>query len=174
MPDGRPPNSRSGDRPPFAGTRPPFRPGPRPEFGPGIAHTLRLRDGDREIEVHGSAMFVRQVLDELPSLWPRLHGEGSSRPSRISMPAAPPRDIPVPATAPPSVERPAAVETGNGRSLDDRVIAVLRSAERPLAVAAIRKRLGDGTTPQQVRRVLERNANRVAVNDDRPATYRLR
>ena len=26
-------------------------------------HTVRVRDGDREIEVSGSAVFVRQVLD---------------------------------------------------------------------------------------------------------------
>jgi predicted GTPase len=42
------------------------------------------------------------------------------------------------------------------------------------AVAAIRKRLGGSFTPQQVRRILERNGPKVAVTDDRPATYRLR
>src|SRR4030088_2588064 len=59
-----------GDRP-----RPPFRPNdggarPRAPFRPPVetVHSVRLRDGEREIEVHGSPPFVRQLLDELPSL----------------------------------------------------------------------------------------------------------
>ena len=54
------------------------------------------------------------------------------------------------------------------------MLAVLKASSRPLAVAAIRKRLGGTFTPQQVRRILERNAPKVSVTDDRPATYRLR
>ena len=54
------------------------------------------------------------------------------------------------------------------------VLAVLKESTRPLAVAAIRKRLGGSFTPQQVRRILERNAPKVSVTDERPATYRLR
>ena len=54
------------------------------------------------------------------------------------------------------------------------VLAVLKDSTRPLAVAAIRKRLGGSFTPQMVRRILERNAPKVTVTDDRPATYRLR
>ena len=123
-----------------------------------MLHTVRLRDGDRELEVSGSPVFVRQLLDDLASLWPRLQGQGPSRPAHISMPAPPP-----------PAESPAAPA-----SLDDRIFSVLKEAARPLAVAAIRKRLADTTTPQQVRRVLERNANRLTVAGTRPATYRLR
>jgi hypothetical protein len=168
MPDDRP-RARSGDRPTFGGPPRPFRPSPRPDFGVGPQHTLRLRDGDREFEVSGSAIFIRQLLDDLPSLWQRLHGEGPAGPARISMPP-PPRQVPPP---PAAVERVPEPPHGNG-SLDERVLGVLKRAERPLAVAAIRKRLADTTTPQQVRRVLERNAERVSVSKDRPATYRLR
>jgi hypothetical protein len=163
-----------------------------------MTHSLKLRDGDREIEVSGSAAFVRQVLDDLPAMWARLHGEGSSRPGRIDLPSprsqepssaredattrsvaeepviAPMRDtatngkhaVPGAAT---NGKRPA--ERGTP---DDKVLAVLKSSTRPLAVAAIRKRLGGSFTPQQVRRILERNAPKVSVTDDRPATYRLR
>jgi hypothetical protein len=177
MPDDRP-RARSGDRPPFGGPRP-FRHSPRPDLGAGPLHTLRLRDGEREFEVSGSPIFIRQLLDDLPSLWPRLHGEGPARPARISMPAPPPREVaPAPvvrevAPAPVVVEALPSPKSDNG-SLDERVLSVLKRAERPLAVAAIRKRLADATTPQQVRRVLERNAERVSVSNDRPATYRLR
>lgn len=169
MPDDRP-RARSGDRPSFGGPPRPFRHSPRPDLGVAPQHTLRLRDGDREFEVSGSAIFIRQLLDDLPSLWQRLHGEGSSRPARISMPPPPPREA---LPAPVVVESVPSPPNGNG-SLDERVLGVLKRAERPLAVAAIRKRLADSTTPQQVRRVLERNAERVSVSNDRPATYRLR
>ena len=104
MPDDRPYQGRpSSDRPSFSGprqfsgprpnynnndSRPPFRPAPRVEVPAApMAHSLRLRDGDREIEVSGSAAFVRQVLDDLPAMWTRLHGEGSTRPARIDLPA---------------------------------------------------------------------------------------
>jgi hypothetical protein len=50
---------------------------------------VRLQDGDRLVEVSGSAPFVRQVLDDLPSLWARLRGEGSPRPASIRMPRPP-------------------------------------------------------------------------------------
>jgi hypothetical protein len=171
-----------------------------------MAHSLKLRDGEREIEVSGSAAFVRQVLDDLPAMWARLHGEGSSRPGRIDLPA--PRQ----AERPAAVEEPVAAHVevaeavvapvrepvangkhsiesngkipasaANGKRTpaergtpDDKVLAVLKSSTRPLAVAAIRKRLGSTFTPQQVRRILERNAPKVTVTDDRPATYRLR
>ena len=73
---------------------------------------------------------------------------------------------------------PAAAAASNGKSTrstpDDKVLAVLKDSTRPLAVAAIRKRLGGSFTPQQVRRILERNAPKVSVTDERPATYRLR
>jgi hypothetical protein len=75
---------------------------------------------------------------------------------------------------------PAAAVASNGKHTttrstpDDKVLAVLKDSTRPLAVAAIRKRLGGSFTPQQVRRILERNAPKVSVTDERPATYRLR
>jgi hypothetical protein len=159
-----------------------------------MAHSLRLRDGEREIEVSGSAAFVRQVLDDLPAMWARLHGEGTPRPGRIDLPAPRQHDRPEPAVATPPaasepVDAPAPEPVSNGRhpapatngkrpsergTPDDKVLAVLKSSTRPLAVAAIRKRLGGSFTPQQVRRILERNAPKVSVTDDRPATYRLR
>ncbi len=112
MPDDRPYQGRpSSDRPQFAGprqnffgtptglsadTRPPFRPAPRVEVPAApMIHSLKLRDGDREIEVSGSAAFVRQVLDDLPAMWARLHGEGSSRPGRIDLPAPRQHEQPV-------------------------------------------------------------------------------
>jgi hypothetical protein len=204
MPDDRQYQGRpSSDRPSFSGprqfsgprpnfnnndSRPPFRPAPRVEVPAApMAHSLRLRDGDREIEVSGSAAFVRQVLDDLPAMWTRLHGEGSTRPARIDLPAR--TEAPAPAAAEPmfvpeSAPEPArpavAASPSNGKHTatrttpDDKVLAVLKESTRPLAVAAIRKRLGGSFTPQQVRRILERNAPKVTVTDDRPATYRLR
>jgi hypothetical protein len=214
MPDDRPYQGRpSSDRPSFSGprqfsgprpnfnnndsrpsfnndSRPPFRPAPRVEVPAApMSHSLRLRDGDREIEVSGSAAFVRQVLDDLPAMWTRLHGEGSTRPARIDLPArteapvaalagaaAPVADEVAP--APVKAAAPAPAAASNGKSTrstpDDKVLAVLKDSTRPLAVAAIRKRLGGTFTPQQVRRILERNAPKVTVTDERPATYRLR
>ncbi len=214
MPDDRPYQGRpTSDRPQFSGprqnfsgprpafqtdSRPPFRPAPRVEVPAApMTHSLKLRDGDREIEVSGSAAFVRQVLDDLPAMWARLHGEGSSRPGRIDLPA--PRqqepsvteepmavhevaEAPVVARAQEPVangKHPAGASNGKRAASergtpDDKVLAVLKGSSRPLAVAAIRKRLGSTFTPQQVRRILERNALKVFVTEDRPATYRLR
>ena len=154
------------DRPPFGTPRPPFR---QPSFEPQAPHTLRLRDGEREIEVTGTAVFVRQVLDDLPALIAKLRGDSPLRPAAIRMPAA---EEPAPADVlvrPPEAPRP---PERNG-SIEERVLAVLREARKPMAVAAIRKRLGPQVTPQQVRRVLERAGERVAVSGQRPATYRL-
>lgn len=216
MPDDRPYQGRpSSDRPSFSGprqfsgprpsfnnndsrpnfnndSRPPFRPAPRVEVpAPPLNHSLRLKDGDREIEVSGSAAFVRQVIDDLPAMWTRLHGEGSTRPARIDLPsraetlaAAVVEQPSAPIEAAPA-KVPAAASNGkaaasNGKPAstrstpDDKVLAVLKDSTRPLAVAAIRKRLGGSFTPQMVRRILERNAPKVSVTDDRPATYRLR
>ncbi len=203
MPDDRPYQGRpSSDRPSFSGprqfsgprpsfnnndSRPPFRPAPRVEVPAApMAHSLRLRDGDREIEVSGSAAFVRQVLDDLPAMWTRLHGEGSTRPARIDLPARTEAPAPVaaeqpnrvPESAPEPARAPVAAANGKHTATrstpDDKVLAVLKESTRPLAVAAIRKRLGGTFTPQQVRRILERNAPKVSVTDERPATYRLR
>jgi hypothetical protein len=160
-----------------------------------MSHSLRLRDGEREIEVSGSAAFVRQVLDDLPAMWTRLHAEGASRSGRIDLPAprqperlAADETVAVIPSAPEPVAVAAAETVANGKhpvaaangrraergTPDDKVLAVLKSSPRPLAVAAIRKRLGGSFTPQQVRRILERNATKVSVTDDRPATYLLR
>jgi len=136
--------------------------------------------------VSGSAVFVRQVLDDLPAMWARLHGEGSTRPARIDLPTPAPHEEPsvpeaVTAPEPVAAAAPRAPRaTANGKHTaergtpDDKVLAVLKASSRPLAVAAIRKRLGSTFTPQQVRRILERNAPKISVTDDRPATYRLR
>lgn len=151
-------------------------------------HRVRLRDGDREVEVSGNPAFVRQVLDDLPSLLARLRGESPGR-STISMPAPPspaqaplaPERLPVPAvdlatptngSASHMASTPA--ETATSGSLEDRIIAVLRDSSRPLAVAAIRERLeDDAVSGQQVRRLLERATSRVRVSTERPATYSL-
>jgi hypothetical protein len=155
-------------------------------------HSVRIRDGEREIEVRGNPAFVRQVLDDLPTLMARLRGEAPGR-TTISMPA-PPATLPPGRSAP--VEQAAVVEVtaangadaaangaGAGRraaraatpSLEERIFEVLRVSGRPLAVAAIRQRLdGDDVTGQQVRRLLERAGPTVLMSSDRPATYSLR
>jgi hypothetical protein len=173
MADERPAHQRPfrNDRPQFGGgPRPPFRPGPRPEPPPAqTPHAFRLRDGDREIEVSGSAPFVRQLLDDLPSLLAKLRGEPAVSPRAIRMPS-PPEATALEVVGSP-LETPEAPQR-NG-SIEDRVLAILRESRRPLAVAAIRKRLGTDVTPQQVRRVLERAGKRVTASGQRPATYRL-
>ena len=152
-------------------------------------HSVRLREGDREIEVSGSAAFVRQLLDDLPALLVRLRSEGSSKPAAISMPPPPPL-LPAPATAAPSAAAPAAdpeeaadpVESAapptNGRAPADaltrQVLAIMRKAARPMGIAEIRKRLSDPVSGQQVRRVLERASEQVVNTGGRPAEYRLR
>jgi len=61
------------------------------DFGQPLMHTLRLRDGDREIEVSGSAAFIRQMLDDIPALWARLEGANPPQAASIRMPE-PPRE----------------------------------------------------------------------------------
>jgi hypothetical protein len=159
--------------------------------------TLRLRDGDREIEVSGGAGFVRQVLEDLPVLLSRLRGDAEVTPSAIRMPSPSPRMSPPAAVEeatgdPPQPEEPPfhpatpsttgtgeppppAPESGSGAgNLEERVIAMLHAASHPLPVAAIRSRLGAGISGQQVRRILERAGSRVVATDDRPIRYRLR
>lgn len=60
-----------------------------------MLHTVRVRDGEREIEVSGSAVFVRQVLDDLHNVWAQLKGEPPARPASIRMPEPPSRDVTV-------------------------------------------------------------------------------
>jgi hypothetical protein len=159
-------------------------------------HRVRIRDGEREVEVSGNPAFVRQVLDDLPSLMARLRGVAPGR-TAISMPAPPELDHGLgeprspqpsgvtdltPAAAPPGQPAPNGGGGANGRrsaanvpSLEERVFEVLRGSGRPLAVAAIRQRLdGADVTGQQVRRLLERAGPRVVMSAERPATYSLR
>jgi hypothetical protein len=198
--------------------------------------TVRLREGDREAEISGSAAFVRQALDDLPSLFARLRGEAPAptRPSSISMPPPPRAAVPhvededeyddedeedteppvrarrerhaderpgktkaAPREEPPAksaragrseapasgraatredrTAAPAPRAAANGHdALEDRVFDLLENADRPLSVAAIRRELGGDTTGQQIRRILERAADRVISTDERPAAYTLR
>jgi hypothetical protein len=153
--------------------------------------TFRLRDGEREVEVSGAPGFVRQVLDDLPALLARLRGEPAPTPAAIRMPSpspAPPASAvatPAASAAAPLLEaapvaRPAAAPepAPSGKddedSVEEQVLAALRGASRPLPISAIRHRLGDGVTGQQVRRILERAGHRVVASGDRPMRYRLR
>lgn len=109
----------TGDRPPFStgAPRPFARPVTRGGDIPALPHTVRLRDGDRELEVSGAPAFVRQILDDLPALLGRLRGEAAGR-TAISMPPPPATtpvvehsqliDAPAPALAP-SALAPSAV-----------------------------------------------------------------
>ncbi|MBJ7595230.1 MAG: hypothetical protein JF886_10290 [Candidatus Dormibacteraeota bacterium] len=183
------------DRPGFVAQRPFVRPPTRGGEMPPPDHSVRIRDGEREIEVRGNPAFVRQVLDDLPTLMARLRGEAPGR-TTISMPAPPPAALLDSAPAEHAVvaevtrsgHDEAAASHPNGArqgrrsksapttaALEDRVFAVLRGSGRPLAVAAIRQRL-DGTevSGQQVRRLLERAGSSVVVSSERPATYSLR
>jgi hypothetical protein len=139
---------------------------------------VHLRDGDREIEVSGNPAFVRQVLDDLPSLLARLRGEAPGR-TTISMPAPPAAatpipavELPTPAGKPPQTGQNG--EAGGLGALESQVFDVLRTSSRPLAISAIRERMESEATGQQVRRLLERAGDRVTVSADRPATYSLR
>ena len=156
-------------------------------------HSVRLREGDREIEVSGSAAFVRQLLDDLPALLARLRSDGSTRPASISMPPPPAPPLPAPPAASGPAAAPAASKAGeevaqdpveraapatNGRAPADaltrQVLAIMRKAARPMGIAEIRKRLSEPVSGQQVRRVLERAAEQVVNTGGRPAEYRLR
>ncbi|HEX6493330.1 MAG TPA: hypothetical protein VF112_07445 [Candidatus Dormibacteraeota bacterium] len=166
----------------------PFSPRPggapvAPRFGSEQLHSVRLREGDREIEVSGSAAFVRQLLDDLPALLGRLRSEGSSKPASISMPPAPALPAPASTASDAGAEETAApVETPapatNGRAPADaltrQVLAIMRKAARPMGIAEIRRRLSDPVSGQQVRRVLERASEQVVNTGGRPAEYRLR
>jgi len=172
-----PPRERSHDRGGFVPHRPAFAPRPGPPAGAAEhVHSLRLRDGDREIEVSGSAAFVRQALDDLPVLLARLRGERHPiGPASISLPRPPVHGL---AAAAESLDEEVPLHGGNGdgslRSPEEQVLAVLREAKGPLGIADIRQRLADRVSGQQVRRILERAADRVTSVGGRPALYRLR
>ena len=208
----RSPDDRPHPRPPMRPGSTPMRPGTTPVH-PGATPvrsgsetlpptSVRLRDGEREIEVSGSPGFVRQILDDLPALIARLRGERAPTPASIRMPSLAPAPEPSPpapeaadgdepATAGhagiPAPKRSGAEDgasrsgaaqghspSGAGASLEDRVLAALRSATHPMPVATIRGRLGGGVSAQQVRRILERAGSRVVATGDRPIRYRLR
>jgi hypothetical protein len=180
----------SGPSTPYAPRPSPGPPTPRPASEP--AHSVRLRDGEREVEVTGSAGFVRQILDDLPALLGRMRQEPSSRLAAISMPPPPPPPSPAAVSpARPAETSPRPAETSprpaetqqvaplsNGHApVDDltgQVLDILRSAGRPIGIAEIRRQLSDDISGQQVRRVLERASDQVANTGGRPAEYRLR
>jgi len=173
MPDDRHfnrPGPRGPDRGGFVPRRPGFVPRPGPPGGPSTepVHSVRLREGDREVEVTGSAAFVRQALDDLPALLARLRGDSPPRPPSISLPRPPEAEPPV---APAPRDR---AEGDGAASVEDQVLAVLRQARRPMGIADIRRRLGEHVTGQQVRRILERAGDQVVSTGDKPAAYRLR
>lgn len=170
------PERPGADRPGFGAGPRPFAPRPATRGGdlPPAPHSIRIRNGDREVEVSGAPAFVRQVLDDLPTLMGRLTGEVPAR-SAVSLPPSPP-----PAAANGHAEAaPAAKPARTARAaspaeVEELVFDVLRAADAPLAVAAIRKRLPATVTGQQVRRILERADDRVRATGERPATYSLR
>jgi hypothetical protein len=193
----RPPPS---DRPAFGAPRPFVRTPTRGGDLPPPDHRVRLRDGDREIEVTGNPAFVRQVLDDLPALMARLRGEAPGR-TAISMPAPPAAQAVVAAPVTADALPAATVEDGPSMSaapatpavlagrrngtrrspvagvsgaLERQVFEVLRGSTRPLAISAIRERIDSQPTGQEVRRLLERAGDRVSRSADRPATYSLR
>ena len=100
----RPPDDRSyPPRPPY---RPPM-PAPRPNSEPApTSSSVRLKDGEREIEVSGTPIFVRQVLDDLPTLLARLRGETPPTPAAIRMPAPSAGQPPAAHRAAPEVHAP--------------------------------------------------------------------
>lgn len=185
---GGPPREGGGGPRPFPPR--PFQPGGGAP--PPLPHSVRLRDGDREVEVAGTAEFVRQALDDLPALLARLRGEAApppGRPASISMPPPPPAaETEPPAAAEEQVEDEVDEEpprkaprngrarhAGNGKaSLEDRVFGILAKAGQPLSVAGIRQQLGGSESGQQIRRILERASDRVWSTDERPAAYALR
>jgi hypothetical protein len=178
------------DRPGFGAPRPFVRTPTRGGDIPPPDHRVRLRDGDREIDVSGNPAFVRQVLDDLPALMARLRGEANGR-TAISMPAPPAAAVVAESAPPPAAATPeearvrpatprrvrgnghAAGPVANGADLERQVFDVLRKSTRPLAISAIRERLDGQPTGQEVRRLLERAGSRVTRSEDRPATYAL-
>ena len=194
------PGGHGGGPPRDSGPRPPFTPRP-PLPPPAPLHTVRLRDGEREVEVSGTPEFVRQTLDDLPGLLARFRGEAvpHTRPASIALPPVPreadPEPAPAPApaadehneddeddedAAPPPRAQRNGKSGGNGRvrhapaSLEDRVFQLLGHTDHPLSVASIRKQLGGAESGQQIRRILERASDRVYSTDERPAAYALR
>jgi len=57
---------------------------------------------------------------------------------------------------------------------DDKVLAILKESTRPLAVAASGSASAAASRRSRSGGILERNAPKVSVTDERPATYRIR
>lgn len=149
--------------------------------------SVRIREGDREVEVHGSPGFCRQILDDLPTVFARLRGEGG-RASAVALPA--PQRAAAPPADPPAVAAPTApdIDASSGRAtngraalvddsvdaLDEAVMKVLRNARSPITIAELRRRLPDSVSGQAVRRALERANDRVVNVGGKPAAYRAR
>ena len=139
--------------------------------------------------MHGSPGFCRQLLDDLPTLFARLRGEGGRAsavalpvpqpPAAASPPAGPPSDrVPTPsefgASSPRAANGRASLADDSAAALDEAVMNVLRSARRPITIAELRRRLPDSVSGQAVRRALERAADRVVNVGGKPAAYRAR
>jgi hypothetical protein len=86
-------------------------PAGRPSSDPvATPSSVRLKDGEREIEVSGTPIFVRQVLDDLPTLLARLRGETPPTPAAIRMPAPSAGQPPAPSAGQPPAAHPSAAE----------------------------------------------------------------
>lgn len=174
----RPPGPSGPPRSGFAGSRP-----GGPQLDAPVS--VRLREGDREVEVHGSPAFCRQLLDDLPVVLARLRGEGG-RTAAIALPrpaettAPPPAAVtPVahhvaPATAAGEANGHAAAGVDPSTALDEAVVAALRGARKPITIAELRRRLPEQVSGQAVRRVLERAGDRIVNVGGKPAAYRAR
>ncbi len=146
---------RPDDRPAW---RPPFR-GPIPNARPAQDHTppmtsVRLKDGDREIEVSGGPGFVRQILDELPVLLARLRGDPAPTPASIRMPSPVPQ--PTVANAPAAASVPEAPPA----SAPTRRVPRDQTPLRPHRAPWSRERRRPTTTPRSRSRCWRRCAAR--------------
>lgn len=83
---GRPPYGSGFSRPDSQAR--PFTPRPPVLAAPPETSSIRLRDGDREVEVHGTSAFCRQIIDELPLLLDRLRTAPGTAAS-IALPSPP-------------------------------------------------------------------------------------
>jgi len=121
-----------------------------------MSHSLRLRDGERENQVSGSASVRAPGPRRPPAMWTASMARGRPGPpgstfrprrgartgGRRACETACPRAHPAARTAAPA-HRPRlsnGKHTSTRSTPDDKVLAVLKESTRPLAVAAIRKR----------------------------------
>ena len=132
-PGGAPGPRPGGFQPPRPGG---FTPGPRPggftpaptPFTPsrpaGGDETLsvRLREGDREVEISGSPAVCRQLLEDLPALFGRLRGERTRVPAITLPPPSPAAASTVAAPEPEdaATATPQALQPARGRRAERR------------------------------------------------------